>query len=183
MACATLMVNSTMATLTCTCRQSTSAREYTAMVPRPSSLHALITLTAISPLLAIRTLVKFAAWTPRRWHRECLVDRRAVKDSACPRDPLKPRTVELPLLLRQSAGKADCWTGVLRRPVVRSFDTTQACSRETLVTPRGSHVAEVAAVVYGPFSACRRSASAVVARTHLSGRVQTLRKRLHHSTH
>ena len=44
--------------LTWTWRQSASAKEYTATVCRPSSLQARMTLTAISPLLATRTLLK-----------------------------------------------------------------------------------------------------------------------------
>ena len=40
-----------------TCIESESTSECIATVPMPHSLHALITLTAISPLLAIKTFL------------------------------------------------------------------------------------------------------------------------------
>src|SRR5262252_1221654 len=51
-----------------------SASEYTATVSTPSSRHARITRTAISPRLATRIFLKSFAFTAdsvRRWHRSC----------------------------------------------------------------------------------------------------------------
>ena len=54
-----------------TCRDNSSASEYTATVLIPNSWHALITLNAISPLLAMRIFlyIKFYDWeiTKRTW--------------------------------------------------------------------------------------------------------------------
>ena len=47
----------TASSASCTWRQSSSAVEYTATVFSPNSLHALMTRTAISPLLAMSTFV------------------------------------------------------------------------------------------------------------------------------
>lgn len=71
---------------TWTCRQSASAKEYTATVWRPSSLQALITLTAISPLFATKTFEKAVVVAHRALPREAATDFLGLKVSSA--DPI-----------------------------------------------------------------------------------------------
>ncbi len=79
---------------TWTCRHSSSAVEYTATVFRPSSLHALMTRTAISPRLAISTLVNRLVSPPpplvaaRGRTASPLLQRGAAACSACNGSPV-----------------------------------------------------------------------------------------------